>query len=49
MLLVNYNRLMESPSEQIRKISGFIEMPGLDLSEMAAAVDRGLYRCKKSY
>lgn len=48
-LLINYNLLLAHPEDQIRRICDFIGLSSPDIVGMAATVDPGLYRSKKSY
>jgi len=41
---VNYNQIIESPDQNIKKICDFIEEADLDLDKMIQAVDLSLYR-----
>ena len=45
-LQVDYNLLIQSPPEQIKKIVEFLELP-LDIKKMLAVPDAGLYRQRK--
>ncbi len=47
LLLVNYNAIVKDPAAEVRKMAGFIGLPGIDEQAMAAAVDEKLYRKRR--
>ena len=47
LLFVNYNKILQSPHENIKKIYDFLDDNDLDLEKMMGVVDRNLYRQRK--
>jgi len=46
-LFVNYNQILTNPSENIKKIHQYLNMPEDTLSQMLSVVDKRLYRNRK--
>jgi len=47
ILFVNYNAIVKDPAAEVRRMAGFIGLPGIDEKAMAAAVDARLYRKRR--
>ncbi len=49
LLLVSYNDILKEPTSEIRRISAFLDAPGLDEKAMASAVDAKLHRNRRPW
>jgi len=47
LLIVNYNKILKNPSENIKKIYNFLDDKDLDLKKMMGVVDKNLYRQRR--
>jgi len=47
-LFISYNKILESPEENINRIYEFIDSEELDLEKMRACVDKSLYRNRRN-
>ena len=48
ILLVNYNKLLLNPTEDISRIANFLNLPEEIINEMARVIDSKLYRQRRS-
>jgi len=48
LLLVNYNKTLENPSEQFQHIYQFLQIPDIHVPNMVKTVDEKLYRQRRS-
>ena len=48
ILLVNYNDILSNPETNIKKIYDFLALPNLDLEKMIGAIDKRLYRRRRT-
>lgn len=47
VLFINYNKIIISPEEDIKKICGFINLPEVTIDKMKCAIDNRLYRQRR--